>query len=449
MKTNKLLCIFTSAALVIGGMCGFNNIPTDAASEMRDITTMELVREMGVGINLGNTFEASGSWVDQWGDGSPESYYTCWGSPIITQEMIQGYADEGFGVLRVPVHWFNLMDDDYNLSQEYIASVKQVVDWALAADLYVIVNLHHDDGVLFANFPTDKETSMYGYRKIWTQVAEAFRDYDDHLMLESLNEEGCWDSVWNRWGDGTGKAEAIGLLNEINQAFVDVVRASGGNNAQRHLLIAGYATGIEETCDPLFQMPDDPIDRCAVSVHYYTPSTFAILTEDADWGKARSTWGTEEDYAELYYYMDKMKETYIDNGIAVIIGEYGCPRENKEDESVYRFLSSVCQSAYDRQMCALLWDVTGYHYDRETCKMVDPKLRDLLTSIPKNGALDTAVKGDVNADGEFNISDVVLMQKWLLALPDTALADWKAADLCNDDKLNVFDLCLMKRELLS
>lgn len=354
---------------------------TEEQLAMWSRTTMEVVHDMGVGINLGNTYDAWGDWVDKWGDGSVESYVTCWGSPVITQEMIQGYANEGFGVLRVPVHWFNLMDDDYNISPEYLASVKEVVDWAIEADMYVIVNIHHDEDNFFAGFPADKENRMNAYKKIWSQLADAFRDYDDHLMLESLNEEGCWDSVWNRWGDGTGKEEAYALLNEINQEFVDTVRASGGNNEQRHLLIAGYATGFTETCDEMYKMPEDPAGHCAVSVHYYTPAGFAILEEDADWGKAIATWGTDADFAELRNYMAMMKTNYVDKGIPVIIGEFGCPKNNKDAESVNLFLYSVCKEAYDNQLCPILWDITGVHYDREACEMVDQELMDAFLSV--------------------------------------------------------------------
>lgn len=349
--------------------------------DMRDISTMELVREMGIGINLGNTYEAFGDWIVQWGDGSVESYETAWGSPVITREIIQGYADAGFGVLRIPVHWMNLMGEDYSLSAEYVAAVQEVVDWAVDAGLYVIINIHHDENGFFADFPKDPERCMYGYTRVWEQIAAAFREYDDYVIFEALNEEGGWGDLWNRWGGTEGKEEAYALLNAINQAFVDTVRASGGNNELRHLLVSGYNTDIELTCDPLFRMPEDPAGRCAVSVHYYTPPTFAILEEDADWGACRSTWGTEADFAELNRLMDLMKTTFVDQGIPVILGEYGCPYNNKDGDSVLLYLTSVCEATYSRGMCPILWDTPGGRYDRTTYQMTDPELHAGLLAV--------------------------------------------------------------------
>lgn len=345
--------------------------------KMRDISTMELVRDMGIGINLGNTYEACGDWIN--GE-TPDNYEQAWGSPDVTKEIIQGYADEGFGTLRVPVAWSNMMSGDNKISEEYAAEVKKAVDWALDSDMYVIINLHWDGGWL-DKMPEDKENVMKKYSQIWEQVSQEFKDYGDHLIFESQNEELGWGSLWNRWGGAEGKDESYALVNEVNQTFVDIVRDSGGKNKKRHLLISGYNTDVELTCDPLFKMPDDPAGRCAVSVHYYTPSTFAILEKDADWGKAAYTWGTEAEIAELEKNMDLMKATYVDKGIPVIIGEYGCPVNNKDPESVRLYVSSVCRVAYERQMCPVLWDVTDAQYSRSEYKMKDEELKDMMMSV--------------------------------------------------------------------
>lgn len=346
--------------------------------KMRDMTTMELVQDMGLGINLGNTFESCGGWIS---NASVTNYETAWGSPVITEEMIQGYAASGFGVLRIPVSWSNMMTGDYDIEPSYLARVHQVVDWALDSGMYVILNIHWDGGWWEKFAGKNKDECMYKYERIWTQLTEEFKNYSDKLMFESLNEEGCWDELWNRYGGTDGKAEAFGLLNEINQHFVDLVRSSGGNNKKRHLLIAGYATDIALTCDELYKMPDDPAGRCAVSVHYYTPSTFAILERDASWGKCRSEWGTDADFEELTKNMDMMKEHFIDKGIPVIVGEYGCPVKNKEPESVRRYLTSVCEAAYSRGMCPVLWDVTDAFYKRNEAKFIDSELLDGLMAV--------------------------------------------------------------------
>lgn len=307
------------------------------------------------------------------------------------------------------------------------------------------MNLHYDSGWL-ENMPVDKENCMEKYSSIWTQLCDEFQNYGDHLIFESQNEELGWSSLWNHWGGTEGKAESYALVNEVNQTFVDIVRSSGGNNEKRHLLISGYNTDIELTCDTMFEMPYDPENHCAVSVHYYTPADFAILEEDADWAKARSTWGTEADFAELNRNMNTMKTTFVDNNIPVIIGEYGCPKNNKDEDSVRLFLSSVCKTAYENHLCPVLWDITGLHYDRDSCQLIDAQLKAEFQKVVDKSS--ETVKGDVNKDGEFSVADVVLLQKWLLAAPDAKLADWKAADLCEDERLDVFDLCLMKQMLI-
>lgn len=345
-----------------------------------EMSTMEFVQDMGIGINLGNTLESCGSWIK---GNTVSDYETAWGSPIITKQIIRGYAAEGFGVLRVPVAWSNMMDENYNIAPEYIERTQEIVDWALDTGMKVILNIHYDGG-WWENFPTDEEECMKKYTAVWTQLCEAFKNYDHDLMFEALNEEGCWDSLWNRYGGTGGKQEAYDLLGRINQQFVDIVRASGGKNETRHLLIAGYATDVKNTCDEMFVLPNDPANRYAVSVHYYTPSTFCIIEEDANWGKARSDWGDESDYYELDKLMDMLEETFVKNGIPVIIGEYGCSLGNKTDDVIELYLTSVCEAAYERGMCPVLWDTTGKLYDRDECKFYNQDLIAAMLDIRDN-----------------------------------------------------------------
>lgn len=328
------------------------------------LTTVEVVKDMGLGINLGNTMEAIGG-------------ETAWGSPKITKEIIKGYADSGFGVLRIPVAWSNKMDKndkEYTIDKDLMARVKEITQWTVECGMYAIVNIHWDNG-WWSEFPKDKENCMKKYTRIWEQITGEFKDFNGRVMFESLNEEGGWESLWNRYSQQGDKEASYGLLNEINQKFVDIVRSSGGNNKTRHLLIAGYNTDIDLTCDELFKMPDDSEKRCAVSVHYYTPSTFCILKEDADWGKLQKTWGSEKDVKELTKNMDKMKESFVDKGIPVIIGEFSvCEKKVKELDSVRLFITSVVKEATARGMCPVLWDITGDYYNRNTCQFIDGEL---------------------------------------------------------------------------
>ena len=463
MRNTKLTAALLAGVMAISAMV---NTGVSAAPKKnggtRDITTTELVHEMGIGINLGNTMEACGDWIkevdEQWGDGIMEvkDYETAWGSPIITQPMIQGMADEGFGVVRVPVAWSNMMEDDgkYTINADYTARVQQIVDWVLDADMYCIINIHWDNGWV-NNFPEDETGCMKRYEIMWTQIAKAFEDYDDRLMFESQNEELGWESIWNPWsGTQAQKEKSYALCNKVNQKFVDVIRSSGGNNPKRHLLISGYNTGIDRTCDAYFKMPDDPANRMAISVHYYSPAGFAILEEDADWGKATPTWGSDQDYASLRSEMDMMKTAFADKGIPVIIGEYGCPTKNKEPESVRRFLTAVCQEAYSRGLCPVLWSTPGGHYDREAFQLTDRELqkkfyaiggKEFSPSDEPSQPEKQPVRGDLNDDGAVSIADAVMLTKYLLTA-ETAIP--ASADLDGNGRINAADLSQLKMLIL-
>lgn len=409
---------------------------------MRDISTIELVRDMGIGINLGNTFEACGDWIAQWSDGSIKAYETAWGSPVITKEIIQGYAKEGFGVLRIPIAWSNKMIQDGScvIDKEWLARITEVVDWTIESGMYAIINIHWDSGWV-STFPDNKDECMKQYTAIWTQISDNFKDYSDYLIFESQNEELGWDSVWNKWGGTDGKAESYQLVNEINQKFVDIIRSSGGNNEKRHLLISGYQTSINLTCDTMFRMPSDLADRCAVSVHYYTPAGFAILEEDADWGKCISAWGTESDFNELYSNMDMMKTNFVDKGIPVIIGEYGCPVKNKDADSVRLFLSSVCRAAYERNICPVQWDTTDLHYDRNACRLKDAELKAAYQSITGG----KKQMGDIDNGGNIGEADLLKSGSYMVS----GCQDDKAvlADCNEDGVVECFDMIMLRKVL--
>jgi len=349
---------------------------------MRDISTMALVKDMGLGINLGNTFESNGDWI---AGTTVNAYETAWGSPTITKAMIDGYASAGFKTVRIPVSWTNLMAGNekggaYTVSAALLDRVEEVVNWVLADSMYAIVNIHHQ-GWIKDDFPDDSAECMKKYTRIWTQICDKFKNHGDYLILESMNEEGVWLSVWtDMYSNGTtGKARAFGLLNAINQKFVDIVRASGGNNGERHLLIAGYDTNIDRTGDPMFKMPADPKSRCAVSVHYYDPFGFTHINGDGEWTAFIGTWGTPSDINSLNTEINKMKTNFADKGIPVIIGEYGFAAKLNEargrtQAQVTNYTLKVAKAIYSREMCPVLWDIqlnpdngeVIYYYNRKS-----------------------------------------------------------------------------------
>ena len=337
-------------------------------------TTAEIVADMGIGINLGNTFDSTGDWFEK----TVSNQETAWGSPIITEEMIKGYADAGFGVMRLPVSWTLLADSKGNIPKEFMDRIEEVVGWILDSGMYCILNTHHDDWP--AKFEKNFEGTLVIYENIWKQIAERFKDYGEGLMFESMNEVG-FDSVWNQYGGTTGKSQAFNMFNKINQKFVDTIRASGGNNPERHLLIASYWTNIDHACAKEFKMPNDPAGRCAISVHYYTPAVLCLIDSDVDWGKARTSWGTDADYAELKKYMDMMDENFAKKGIPVIIGEYGCFGDNKSRSVIEKWTLAVASAAAEKGFCPVLWDTPGGEYDREHAKFSRPDFIKKLTGI--------------------------------------------------------------------
>ena len=344
----------------------------------KNLSSVEFTKSLGLGYNWGNTMEA-------WGTGQME---TGWGAPITTKEMFEDLKARGIDTIRLPVAWSFRMEDNNRIYEPLANRVNEIVDMAIDSGMYVILNIHWDGGWINDpnyGFTRNWDKCMKKYTDIWTQICERYKDYDEHLIFESLNEEGCFDNVWNRYSASRGPntKTAYDILNKINQKFVDIVRASGSNNADRYLLIAGYATDIDCTIESEFVMPVDKKKHCMISVHYYTPSTFAILTENASWGKNRRTWGTEDDIKELQKNMNKMKTHFHDKGIGVIIGEYGCPVVNKEPESVRKYLTEVATTAYDLGFCPVLWGGSVDIYSRRNLSFDDPAIGEMYLALSK------------------------------------------------------------------
>lgn len=335
------------------------------------LTALEATRLMGNGINLGNTLEACDNNVGI-KTNTPLSYETHWGQPKTTQTMIDGMKAAGFDTIRIPVAWMtnatHLYEGDYTIDADYMDRVEEVVRYARKAGMYVIINDHWDGGwygMFGSESAETRALAMEAYKGMWQQIAERFRDYSDYLIFESANEElgtrfdensplYCSDSVVTYLNDD----ERYALTNEINQTFVDVVRATGGNNATRFLLIAGYGTNIDQTCDDRFQMPKDTaVSKLMVSVHYYDPWSYC----GASSAVSATKWGKVSDYEYLDQQLAKMTK-FTEAGYGVVIGEYGalpCSDGLKDNTLAYHTAFLDACTKYDLTNC--LWDCSGLY----------------------------------------------------------------------------------------
>lgn len=335
------------------------------------LTALEATRLMGNGINLGNTLEACDNNVGI-KTNTPLSYETHWGQPKTTQTMIDGMKAAGFDTIRIPVAWMtnatHLYEGDYTIDADYMDRVEEVVRYARKAGMYVIINDHWDGGwygMFGSESAETRALAMEAYKGMWQQIAERFRDYSDYLIFESANEElggrfdensplYCSDSVVTYLNDD----ERYALTNEINQTFVDVVRATGGNNATRFLLIAGYSTDIDQTCDDRFQMPKDTVDsKLMVSVHYYDPWSYC----GASSAVSATKWGKVSDYEYMDQQLAKMTK-FTEAGYGVVIGEYGalpCSDGLKDNTLAYHTAFLDACTKYNLTNC--LWDCSGLY----------------------------------------------------------------------------------------
>ncbi|MBN2200697.1 cellulase family glycosylhydrolase [bacterium] len=274
----------------------------------------EIASQMTMGWNTGNSLEPPGG-------------ETSWGNPKIDQELIDAVAEAGFNVIRIPVAWDSHADPNtHQITPSWLARVQEVVDYCFENNLWVILNCHWDGGWLENNVNASSQESVNEKQEsYWTQIAEWFIDYDEHLLFAGANEP------------NVDNAAQMTVLMTYHQTFVDAVRATGGNNASRVLVIQGPSTDIDKTVNLMSAWPADVIEnRLMAEVHYYTPWQFCGMTQDETWGKMAWFWGKdyhsaahpdrnatygEESAVDLNF--RKMKTKFVDKGIPVILGEYG------------------------------------------------------------------------------------------------------------------------------
>jgi len=361
-------------------------------TDLENMEAQQLTKIMGNGINLGNTLEAASN---RFGYNQEDAsiYETAWGQPKTTKAMFLAMKEAGFDSVRIPVAWTNTMDwsrGDFEINQNYLERVAQIVNWALEADLFVMIN-DHWDYQWWGLFSHDEELAFKVFEKMWSQVGLYFKDYSYKLIFEAGNEElgarfnDTLDSNVDSRLEGINysskgklsQAECYKMITKVTQRFVDIIRSQGGNNAKRFLLIPGYDTDITRTTSPSYVMPKDStnsIQKLIISVHYYTPSTYCILSEDASWGQVQSSWGSVFDYLNMNRDFYKMTQ-FIEAGYGVIIGEYGVAmKDKKKKDGMEKWLTEVLDNCDTYNYCPFLWDCNSFFKKNGTLGFTDAEV---------------------------------------------------------------------------
>lgn len=394
-KISELSALFLTAALFLCG-CDNGNKPaadtspadtsadTTAAvtgpakevdyGEMRDIDIHDLVAEMKTGWNLGNTLDSKGG-------------ETAWGNPVTTHEMIDAVAKAGFNTIRIPVTWGEKMldDENYTVPEAWMSRIHEVVDYAFDNDMYVILNTHHETSWIKPD-PEKLDSFTPKFRSLWTQIAESFEKYGDHLLFEGLNEPRIEGGKFE-WNGGTKDGRAA--LNDLNRMFVDTVRATGGNNAKRGVLITTFAAAPVSSGLKDLVIPED--DHLIVSLHAYTPYSYTYHSGE-EWEIYEFNDNVAREIDSVFKLIDKHLTS---NNVPVIITEYGSVSKSspgsdvRNDAENEKWVKYYLERAKQSGIPCVWWD-NGYYYsgnelfgifDRNNCDWFVPGLVEAIMSV--------------------------------------------------------------------
>lgn len=368
----------SSAPATSGIYPSYNLNPLPADTTGMESTATQIASKIKIGFNIGNTLEAMG--------GKSETY---WGNPKITKEFVAFVKQSGFSAVRLPVSWDQYANQTTaEIDPNWLNRVKEVVQYCVDNNLYVIVNIHWDGGWLENNVvPAKQEQNNAKQKAFWEQIATQLRDFDERVLFASANEP------------NVETAAQMAVLHSYHQTFIDTVRATGGKNAQRVLIVQGPSTDIEKTNTLMTALPTDSVaNRLMAEIHFYSPWNYTGMTKDESWGNQFFYWGKgfhsttdtahnptwgEEDYVDLQF--ESMKTKFVDKGIPVIMGEFGTGvRKNLTgadlqlhlDGRAY-YLNYVTKQAITNGMVPFLWDI-GELLDRTNNKILDQQAFDAL-----------------------------------------------------------------------
>ena len=356
-----ILSLLMAMTIFIGLDLGDINAQALSGDTLKNADTEAILEDMGLGWNLGNSLDATG--------GSGLDTETSWSNPKTTQALIDKVKSLGFNTVRVPVSWGkHVSGDNYTIDSAWLARVKEVVDYCYKNDMYVILNIHHDtkssasaSGAGYYPRSSAYSSSEKFVTSVWSQMAEYFKDYDYHLIFETLNEPrliGTGYEWWfNKWNIPSEVKDAIDCINKLNQKAVDTIRATGSNNRGRLIMCPGYDASIDGATVSGFKLPTDISgnkNRIAVSVHAYSPYNFAMNV-----GSGSTSTYTSSIKNELQDLFSTLKNNFRDKGIPVVIGEFGSTDKNNTAERV-KWATDYTALAKKNNIPCVLWDNNAF-----------------------------------------------------------------------------------------
>ncbi|MCQ2524756.1 MAG: glycoside hydrolase family 5 protein [Lachnospiraceae bacterium] len=379
MKKHSLWARVTSILMgvVVGvSLLSFAGTTANAQSEvLTGKTATEISGMLGKGFNLGNTFDATGG-----KSGDIYSFETSWGNPVVVKELIDGIKAAGYSSIRIPCTWAKHMDkgNNYAVDPEFFERMKEVIDWCYEDDLFVILNVHHEGWL-------NKETFCEDYKEIgdrlgilWSQIADYFKDYDQHLIFEGMNEPRAQGTSYE-W---TGNEEGYAAVNYLNQVFVNAVRTNAeGYNAERVLGIPGYAASNSAVALRAIEIPEfngEPVNNVMISIHCYSPYEFCLTDKQTSFSPTNSG-----DTSDIKRMMSDIKTLFTDNGIPAYIGECGATNSGDNLEARIAWFNYFGKVTREAGVAAFVWDngaggTSGgechRYFNRKTGELVTPEL---------------------------------------------------------------------------
>jgi len=358
-------------------------------------TAVEIVADMGVGFNLGNTFDATGY--------EPDDIYAqeqSWGNPIVDQALFERVRDAGFKTVRIPITWYRNLsaDGNYTIDPAFLARVKEVVDYAYACDLYVIINMHHEAWLNVKSLDKDYEKIGVQLAAMWEQIAAYFADYDQRLIFEAMNEPRMAGTniEWN------GNKAGYAAVNYLNQVFVDVIRKNPlGNNGERCLMIPGYAAS--SSYGPMAAITLPTINgvtakNLVISVHCYSPYDFCLSDKQKVFDPSSKSHTSSIDSV-----FTNACKLFVEKGIPVVIGETSATNtgNNTEERAKWAYYMGSKAAAYGIPI--IVWDNGNNQTSGGEChvwvrRAINAKLRSQRTPIPYPEVVENLMSGAASVE---------------------------------------------------